>query len=85
MKIEYSPRFKRLYKKLPLELKKVAEDREAIFRLNPFNPKLKTHKLSGPLSGYLAFSVDHKHRIIFSLIDSSHVRFHSIGDHSVYN
>lgn len=84
MKIEYSPKFARLYKKLPKEIKDSAEIKVALFRRDPFYSSLKTHKLTGPLKRYMAFSIDFKHRIVFVFIDSKTVRFYTIGDHSIY-
>lgn len=84
MQIEYSPKFARLYKKLPKEIKISAEEREKIFRQNPFDARLKTHKLGGVLKNYWAFWIDYKYRIIFSLLDKNTARFHIVGDHSIY-
>ena len=84
MEIYYSPKFKRQYKKLPLSVKNQAEQVEKLFRLNPFNPKLKTHKLSGRFNIYLSFSIDYQNRIIFEFYRKGMVRFHSVGDHSIY-
>lgn len=84
MEIQYSPKFMRLYKKLPVDVKFLAEKQEKIFRQNQFDPRLKTHKLSGPLRNYWAFWIDYKYRVIFSFIDLRTARFHIIGDHSVY-
>lgn len=55
MEIIYSPKFAREYKKLPVNIKDTAKQQEKIFRQNPFDPKLKTHKLKGRLSGFLFF------------------------------
>ncbi len=38
---------------------------------NPFNPKLRTHKLQGILKGLYACTVDYDLRIIFSITDES--------------
>jgi len=38
MEIIYSPKFTREYKKLPRNIKDIAEEQEKIFRQNPFNP-----------------------------------------------
>jgi addiction module RelE/StbE family toxin len=84
MKILYSSKFIREYKKLPLSVKKIAEKKEAIFRKDPFNAKLKTHKLKGDLKGFLSFSIDRKHRIIFEFANSDTIWFHSVGEHSIY-
>ena len=66
MRIVYSKKFAREYKKLPEQLKILAEQKEKIFRGNPFNPRLKTHKLTGRLREFWAFSIDYQYRIIFS-------------------
>ena len=84
MIIDYSPEFKRLFKKLPIEIKKEAVEREKIFRLDIFSNNLKTHKLSGKLKGRYAFSISYTHRIVFSFINKEYVIFHSIGSHDIY-
>ncbi len=83
--VRYSPKFAREYKKLPLELKKLAERKEKLFRLNPLDPKLKTHKLHGRLSEFWSFSIDKKYRIIFEFGENDIIYFHSIGDHHIYD
>ena len=84
MKIIYSPEFLRRYNGLPKQVKEKAEKREEIFLSNPFDRRLKTHKLSGELNGFWVFSVDFKYRIIFKFEDSNKVRFYTIGGHSIY-
>lgn len=85
MTIYYSSKFAQAYKKLPTVIKKRAEISEKLFRENPFHPKLKTHKLSGPLKKYWAFSIDKRHRIIFEFHTKEVIWFHSVGDHSIYD
>ena len=84
MKIYYSSKFEREYKKLPEHIKALAEEREEVFRQNSFDPRLDTHKLSGRLKEFWAFSIDYKYRIIFEFAGKEAVWFHSIGDHSIY-
>jgi len=84
MKIFYSSKFAREYRKLPLRVKKIAEKKEQIFRRNPFDSRLKTHKLKGNLKGFLSFSVNRKYRIIFEIINSNTAWFYSVGEHSIY-
>lgn len=85
MKIIYSLKFAREYKKLLKKVKIAAEQQEVIFRKNPFDPRLKTHKLNGRLSGFFSFSIGYKYRLIFEFSkDSKTVYFHSIGDHDIY-
>jgi len=85
MEIIYSSKFAREYKKLPKEIKDLAEEQEIIFRKNPFNPTLKTHKLKGKFAGFLSFSIGYKYRIIFEFSkDKKTIYFHAVGDHDVY-
>jgi len=85
MRILYSAKFARQYKKLPAPVKERAEKREAIFRKNPFDARLKTHKLSGSLGDFYAFSVDQSYRIIFDLPQEGSARFYEVGDHNIYD
>lgn len=84
MKIIYTSKFIREYKKLPQEIKLLAENKEEIFRKNPFNSVLQTHKLHGRFEDFWSFSVDFKYRIIFEFGNNNTIYFHSVGDHSVY-
>jgi addiction module RelE/StbE family toxin len=84
MNIEYSPKFARQFKKLSKEAKTSAFQCEKIFRDNPFNPKLKTHKLHGTMKEYWAFSISYDYRMGFTFIDGDLVRFHAIGSHDIY-
>jgi len=85
MIIIYSPKFSREYKKVPAAIKIIAEKQEVIFRKNPFDTRLKTHKLQGRFNGFLSFSIGHKYRIIFELTkDRKTAYFHSAGDHDIY-
>lgn len=47
MEISVTPRFTKSYKKLNSVVKEKAKVKERIFRKNPFDKRLKTHKLSG--------------------------------------
>jgi len=84
MKILYLPKFAKQYKKLPLQVKLQAEKKENIFRRNPFDKSLNTHKLKGELVGFWSFSIDYSYRIIFDFQDEKTVRFYYVGDHSIY-
>ena len=83
MKILFSARFKRHYKKLSSEVKLKAEQREVIFRADPFNSQLNTHKLHGILKNQWSFSIDSRYRVLFEF-DDSDVIFLDIGDHDLY-
>lgn len=84
MKIYYTGKFTSSYKKLPKSVKLVAEKKEKIFRKNPLDRVLKTHKLKGVLKGFWAFSIDRRYRIIFEFVSHSDVVFHNAGTHDIY-
>ncbi len=84
MRILYLPKFEKQYKKLPVEVKNLAEKKEKIFRQDPFDSKLKTHKLHGELNSFWSFSISYDYRIIFDFIDKKTVRFYSVGKHDIY-
>ncbi len=84
MHIIYSPIFLRQYRKLERDIQLHAEEKEHIFRNNPFDTRLKTHKLHGRLSDLWAFSVTNKIRITFEFEKNQSFTFHTIGDHDIY-
>ncbi len=85
MQIIYTSKFARLYKKLPLKIKRSTEQKETLFRKDPFAASLRTHKLSGGLEGLHAFSIDYSIRIIFEFGEGDIVYFHSVGNHGIYD
>jgi addiction module RelE/StbE family toxin len=84
VQIKYSRKFVTEYKKLPQSIKALAEEKEKVFKKNPFDPKLKTHKLTGRLKGRWAFSVNYKYRIIIFFESESIFWFLSVGTHNIY-
>ena len=84
IEIAFSSSFKRAFKK------KIASDPDVearfwekveAFKSNPFDPKLRTHKLSGKLKDLWSFSVEYDLRVIFYFVDSHRVYFIDIGAH----
>lgn len=82
--IEYSSHFKRAYQQLDGVIQQKAEQRETIFRKNPFDPILKTHKLHGKLKDFYSFSIDRKTRIVFRFIGRAKAVFLDTGSHDIY-
>jgi mRNA-degrading endonuclease RelE of RelBE toxin-antitoxin system len=82
--IKISPLFERHYRKLPKEIKERAKRKEKIFRKNPFDPRLKTHKLHGKEKECWAFWIDYKYRIKFIFLSDEEVLFLDIGPHGIY-
>ncbi len=84
MRIVYTSKFAREYRRLPKKIKLAAEKKEAAFRDNPFQPTLDTHKLHGRFRDFWSFSIGFRHRIIFEFGDKDTIYFHSVGDHDIY-
>ncbi len=59
-KILYTSNFVREYRRLSEEVKDKAEKMEKVFRQNPFDRRLKTHKLQGKFSDFWSFSIAYK-------------------------
>lgn len=84
MKVRTLPKFDRQYKKLSNDIKDIAEKKFDIFLKDPFDSRLKTHKLTGALAGFLAFSINQDYRIIFDLDEEGNARFYKVGTHDIY-
>lgn len=86
MEINYSSRFEKDFRKLPSDIQKRALERESWFQENPFDTRLKTHPLKGPLDGLHSFSINGSYRIIFKFNDGkSSVWFLRVGTHDIYD
>ncbi|OGU17580.1 MAG: plasmid stabilization protein [Ignavibacteria bacterium GWB2_35_12] len=88
MEVSFSSSFLRAYKKSikdKPELEKIFLEKLQLFIENPFNPQLKTHKLSGKLENMWSFTITYKIRVTFTFIKSDLVLFENFGTHySVY-
>ncbi|MDO8552246.1 MAG: type II toxin-antitoxin system mRNA interferase toxin, RelE/StbE family [bacterium] len=84
MEIYTASQFRRKFKKLPEEVKRCAKEREVIFRDDPFNPKLETHKLHGKYSKFWAFSITNRYRIMFDFLPDGSVAFVDVDTHDMY-
>lgn len=83
-KFKYSAVFIRSLKKFPKSQLKSLAKKEAMFRENPFDRRLRTHKLKGKLSEYYSFSISYHWRIVFHFENPETIIFDNIGTHSVY-
>lgn len=81
--VYYSRRFKKSLQPYRSSKTTIKEKIE-LFLKDPFNPQLKTHKLTGKLSGYWSFSVTYHLRILFEFIDAKTVGLIDIGTHEIY-
>ncbi|QPH39901.1 type II toxin-antitoxin system RelE/ParE family toxin [Pedobacter endophyticus] len=85
MEVAFSEPFKKAFKKRVLN--KPVETAFWIklnyFTEDPFNPKLKTHKLSGKLKGSWSFSIEYDLRVVFYFTSDKPVKavLVDIGNH----
>ena len=84
MEIRYRNRFIKEYFDLPEKIKNILKEKESVFRKNPFEKELRTHKLHGPLEGFLSFSLNYRYRVVFSFSEDGAVEFLSVGNHNIY-
>ena len=83
-KVKYSPIFFKALKKFPKTQLKFLAQKEKIFLEDPFNPRLKTHKLKGKMLGFYSFSISYHWRIVFHFENKDAVVFDTVGTHAVY-
>ncbi len=84
IEIAFSSSFKRAFKRRVAgnsERENTFRTKIELFKNNPFEPSLKTHKLSGKLKDYWSFSIEYDLRIIFYFSDKEKVVLVDIGTH----
>ena len=84
IKIAFSPSFERNFRKrfkgrTPLQEK--FWQRVEIFLENPFDSRLRTHKLTGSLIELWSFSIEYDIRVVFYFVADDKVVFVDIGTH----
>jgi addiction module RelE/StbE family toxin len=83
-RVTWDQGFKKIYQKKVknnAELKKKFWKAMGLFSENPFDPRLRTHKLTGKLEGLWACSVTYDYRIIFRFLSKDEVLLIDIGGH----
>ncbi len=84
MEVSFSASFKRAFKKRiqgNTDLEAKFWQKLEQFTINPFDPSLKNHKLSGKLKNLWSFSVDYDERVLFYFTEDEKAVFVDIGSH----
>ena len=84
IRIGYTSKFSKSLNSLPIAIQSAVVKKDAIFRLDPFDARLRTHQLKGKLEDYWAYSVNYRYRIIFKFISDLEVVYIDVGTHEVY-
>jgi addiction module RelE/StbE family toxin len=86
MEVSFSESFKKVFKKRVKNSDIEIEfwSRLELFINDPFNPKLKTHKLSGKLKDLWSFSLEYDLRVVFFFTKDKPKKavFIDIGNHN---
>jgi len=75
-------KFKKAYKKLRKNEQKRFKERRNIFLINPLDPILENHALSGKYEGYRSINVGGDLRVIFKLLTPEIALFATVDTHS---
>ena len=84
MEVSFSSSFRRAFKKRikgKAELENRFWAKLELFTKDPFNPSLRTHKLSGKLKDMWSFSIEYDERVLFHFTDDNKAVFVDIGNH----
>lgn len=85
IKVSFDDSFKRTFKKRIKENKNLENKFKMgleIFINNPFDSRLKTHKLSGKLKDLWSFTIEYDQRVIFYFTEDDKAVFIDIGNHN---
>lgn len=81
--IYYHPQFRRSFLNLSSDIQRAAKAKIILFKNNPFNAVLKTHRLHGKLKNHWSFTVKGQYRTIF-IFEKNSVILLDIGIHDIY-
>ncbi len=85
MDVAVTPRFRRLFKKLPVELQEEVLEKIELFTDPGSHTALRVHKLQGRLADQWSFSVNYRYRIVFVWEERNiSAILIAVGDHDLY-
>lgn len=83
MRIEYSKRFMKEYKKYPLNIQRAFKNRLNLLLKNKYHPLLNNHALTGILQNYRSINITGDWRALFQEFNSGNtIYFAVLGTHS---
>jgi addiction module RelE/StbE family toxin len=82
MIVQYLPKFKKQYKKLPQRFQEQFDERVRLFTIDPTHPKLRAHPLKGELAGYWSMNVNGDIRALYIMQGETIIIFALIGSYS---
>ena len=82
MNIQYLPKFKKQYKKLPQKFQLQFDERLNLFLTDSIDPRLRIHPLKGKYAGYWSMNINGDIRALYIVQDETLIIFALIGSHS---
>lgn len=85
MEIQFSSNFQKAFKKAPHYIQVALQKKIKVFRHDPYDRKLRNHKLKGSYSAYRSIDITGDWRGIYREIkqdDNVVAFFHELGTHS---
>ena len=82
MTIQYAPKFKKQYQKLPLKFQGQCDDRIRLFVIDSSDPRLRVHPLRGEYAGYWSINISGDLRALYRQVGDDIIIFGLIGTHS---
>ncbi|MHB8443014.1 MAG: type II toxin-antitoxin system RelE/ParE family toxin [Patescibacteria group bacterium] len=82
MQIQYLPKFKKQFQKLPFKIQNQFRDRLKILLKDPTDARLRVHPLQGSYKGYWSMNVNGDIRALYILQGETLIIFALIGSHS---
>lgn len=82
MIIQYTPKFKKQYKKLPSKYQEQFSDRIKLFVIDPTNLQLRVHPLVGTYRGYWSININGDLRALYLKNGDEIIVFALIGTRS---
>lgn len=84
IEVQFSAYFKKVYKRriaANSAKKEAFHEKLKIFKIDPFTPNLRTHKLSGDLRDNYSFRIGYDLRVVFQFTNDGNVVLLDIGTH----
>ncbi|MCA9326597.1 type II toxin-antitoxin system RelE/ParE family toxin [Candidatus Saccharibacteria bacterium] len=82
MTIDFLPKFKKQYKRLPAKMQRQFDNRLELFLDDPSAPQLRIHPLKGNYAGYWSMNVNGDLRALYVKQGDQIIIFALIGTHS---
>jgi len=82
MNIQYLPKFKKQYKKLPQKFQHQFDVRLNLFLTDSIDPRLRIHPFKGRYPGYWSMNINGDIRALYIIQDETLIIFALIGSHS---